>query len=57
MSAQSPTPQPVARIERQRNPGTAVPYGQAAPDFAEPVIGPAEGGTRRLNPGYASDAS
>jgi hypothetical protein len=27
--------------------------GREVPDFAEPVIGPAEGRTRWLNPGYA----
>ena len=42
----------VARVERKRNPGTAVPAERPIPDFAEPVIGPAKGGTRWLNPGY-----
>jgi 23S rRNA (cytidine1920-2'-O)/16S rRNA (cytidine1409-2'-O)-methyltransferase len=44
----------VARAERQRNPGVALPQDRPTPDFAEFIIGPANGRARWLNPGYAS---
>jgi hypothetical protein len=44
----------VARVERQRNPGAALPHGQGIPGFPEFIIGPAGGRTRWLNPGYGA---
>jgi hypothetical protein len=41
-----------ARVERKRNPGRHRDRERAVPDFAEFIIGPAEGRTRWLNPGY-----
>src|SRR6266568_4931779 len=42
----------VARVERQRNPGTMVQIARLFPHFAEPVIGPRFARTRWLNAGY-----
>ena len=65
-SSAGPVGYPVARVERQRNPGAALPFARAFPHFVEPVIGPAHrvrplagpmassGGTRWLNAGYGA---
>jgi hypothetical protein len=43
--------QPAARIERSEIRGKHIRL-ECLPGFAEPVIGPAKGRTRWLNPGY-----
>jgi hypothetical protein len=44
--------EPVARVERSETRGRLARVDQPSPDFAEFIIGPAEGRTRWLNPGY-----